>query len=437
MLDVNDVKTKLIAAIDKTRTIPQEELNQIFAKVRMHLDGGVLLLSSICTFPQKTFLHIASCVMNGEAANKAFYKRSANLALDTFITPSKDSARKIFLCDAMSMMSAMVRNDLPVQQRLLVRHNLTRNIFEDAIDDFLRLCGRYEYHAEAACTQVLDQQFLHAQELATVEARLGATRPYFFYGALRYLRRLRTVIRTMYARVLEAYTRIVLQAAKRTAGSIAQESDSFQHGSLGLLRAISLYDHCSYMRFSNFAPLWIKQSILYQIKDTANTVRVPLNIWQQSSQLEKSRVLLEAKFGALSHEELADRLGLTAKSVSSIYTAIKAAHPESIDAPTSASRGGGNARSRHDTRIPNAADSSPHALSDVFDTRVDDIRDILDAGARTALPLQDLAYREQVVMCLNYGLMDQLPQKPDTSEDQRVLDVLIEKYRQRSLRPEM
>lgn len=433
MLESNDVKSKLIAAIDKTRTIPQEDLNQIFAKVRMHLDSGVLLLSSVCTFPQKTFLHIASCVMNGDAANKAFYKRSANLALDTFITPSKDSARQIFLCDAMSMMSAMSRDDQPAQQRLLVRHNLTRNIFEDCIDEFLRVCGGYERHAEAACTPVLDQQFLHTRELAVMESRLGATRPYFFYGAIRYLRRLRDSIRTMYSKVLEAYTRIVLQQAKRTAGSVAQESDSFQHGALGLLRAISLYDHCSYMRFSNFAPLWIKQSILYNLKDGANTVRVPLNIWQQSSQLEKSRVLLEAKHGSLSHEELADRLGLTTKSVSSIYTAIKAAHPESIDAPTSASRGGGNARSRHDTHFASSAESN-HALSDVFDTRVDDIRDLMDAGARTALPLQDLGYREQLVMCLNYGLLDQLPQKLETSEDQRVLDLLVEKYRQRSFR---
>ncbi len=433
MPETNDVKSKLIAAIDKTRTIPQEDLNQIFAKVRMHLDSGVLLLSSICTFPQKTYLRIASVVMNGDAANKAFYKRSANLALDTFITPSKDAARQIFLCDAMSMMSALARGDQSAQQRLLVRHNLTRNIFEDCIDDFLRICSRYESHAEAACTTVTDQQFLHTQELAIMESRLGATRPYFFYGAIRYLRRLRSAIRVMYSKILEAYTRIVLQQAKRTAGSVAQESDSFQNGAIGLLRAISSYDHCSYMRFSNFAPLWIKQRILYDIKDGANTVRVPLNIWQQSSQLEKNRVILEAKHGTLSHEELADRLGLTAKSVSSIYTAVKAAHPESIDAPTSASRGG-NAKSRHDTHFASAADSS-HALSNVFDTRVDDIRDLMDAGARTALPLQDLGYREQLVMCLTYGLIDQMPQKLDTSEDQRTLDVLVEKYRQRSFRP--
>lgn len=436
MHDSNDVKTKLIAAIDKTRTIPQEELNQIFAKVRMQLDAGVLLLSSISTLPQRTFLDLASSVLNGEAANKAFYKRSANLALSTFITPSKDSARQIFLCDTMTMLAAMARGDLPAQQRLLVRHNLTRNIFEDCIDDFLKLCDRYEAHAEAACTPVMEQQWQHTREMAVMEARAGAIRPYFFYGAIRYLRRTRSAIRIQYARVLEAYTRIVLQQAKRTAGSVAQESDSFQHGALGLLRAISLYDHCSYMRFSNFAPLWIKQSVLYNIKDGANTVRVPLNIWQQSSQLEKSRVLLEAKYGAMSHEELADRLGLTTKSVSSIYTAIRAAHPESIDAPTSASRSGGNSRSRHDTRIPSATDSS-HALSDVFDTRVDDLHDLMDAGARTALPLQDLGYREHLVMCLSYGLLDQLPQKLGTSEDQRALDIVVEKYRQRSFRPTM
>lgn len=194
-----------------------------------------------------------------------------------------------------------------------------------------------------------------------------------------------------------------------------------------MLRATSLYDHCGYTRFSNFAASWINQHILFSIKDEANNVRVPLNIWQQHSHLEKERIPLEAKFGPLSYEELASKLGLTVRQVSDVYTAIRAAHPESIDAPTAASR---NSKRNVSRSVPVANDAQPAIFDELLDTRIDDMQSLYETGAKATGPLSSLPYREAFVLCLSYGLLDELPEKPDFSEEQRAHDVLVEKYRQ-------
>lgn len=425
---MNDVKTKLIQAIDNTKTLSQEDLNQVFAKIRMLLDHGVLMLSSISPYLQNNFVDVAIRVLNGRDANKAFYKRTAALADIPFEKSRKQDFRDAFVSDAMDMMAAMLRNDLPAQQQILVESNLTRSIFEIAIDSVLDESGNYFEAVHAAVMSTGGQRFMYDQTIVRLEEQLGCTKGHLLYGVLRYLKRIREAQRQMYALVLEAYTRIVLLNAKRSAGSIAQESDSFQQGAIGLLRATSLYDHCGYTRFSNFAASWINQHILYSIKDEANTVRVPLNIWQQHSHLEKERVPLEAKFGPLSYEELADKLGLTVRQVSDVYTAIRAAHPESIDAPTAASR---NSKRSVGSRAIPSLDSQPAIFDELLDTRVDDIQSLHEIGARAVGPLASLPYREAFVLCLSYGLLEELPEKPDFTDADRAQEVLVERYRQR------
>ena len=426
---MNDVKTKLIQAIDNTKTLSQEDLNQTFAKARILIDDGVLLLSSISQYPQNHFVQVATFVLNGRDANKAFYKRTASMSHERFSSPTKASARNRFLCDAMDMMAALVRDDLPAQQRILLHHNLTRNVFESCIDDLLADSAAYLDATHALVSAPRDQKFAYEQVVARIESKYACTKPHFLYGTIRHLRRLRAAIRVLYGRVLEAYTRIVLLNAKKTAGSIAQESDSFQFGSIGLMRAISLYDHCGNMRFANFATAWIRQSILYQLKDGANTIRVPLNVWQQFSRIERHRAQLEAIHGPLSYEDLADKLGMTVRSLSDIYTSIRAAHPESIDVRSSGRQSKGKDAGR--PRIPSDVDSQPAVFNELLDTRVDDLQDLLDVGVRAVSPLDDLNYREKLVICLSYGLLDQLPPKTDTSEEWAAFEILVEKYRQR------
>jgi len=71
---------------------------------------------------------------------------------------------------------------------------------------------------------------------------------------------------------------LVVSVARRYRGSGLTLSDLIQEGNLGLIKAVSRFDHTRGFRFSTYATWWIRQSIERGIMNQSRTIRLPVHV---------------------------------------------------------------------------------------------------------------------------------------------------------------
>lgn len=89
-------------------------------------------------------------------------------------------------------------------------------------------------------------------------------------------------------KLVSSNLRFVVQMAKRYAGSNLSLMDLVSEGNIGLLRAVETFDPDKGFHFISYAVHWIKQSIIKAISEKSKLVRIPLNLNNSLSHIEKS-----------------------------------------------------------------------------------------------------------------------------------------------------
>jgi len=412
---VDSVRQILIRQINRTALLTQEDLNQTFAKARLLIDHCLELLVAVSYHAQYYYVDQAMEILTGIDRNRAIYKKTAPFE-GSIVDYTREGNNTTFLCSSMDMMSAIIRNDIISQQEIILHNNISRAVFYHCLEDWLAWTQDYDKLAEASVEYhfagELEQHSELELELLYREQAVEAYKPGQIYGVYRFVAKRMEAIDYLYSKVLEAYSRIVLQTASASAGSEAQANDSFQNGSFGLLRATHSYDHCSYVRFSNFARWWIRQAVLYHLKDEANCVRIPISTWQHYNDLQRLRYQFESQYGSQSDEDFAKQAGLKPEYITKVYAAIRLVEMRSLDKPLSNEEG-----SQTFTRANKIADE-----------QFEEQGVQAEAQSHTAKFVEHLTTNERLVVCLFYGLFDQLPEKTSPIRD---FDVFAEKLRQR------
>lgn len=89
-------------------------------------------------------------------------------------------------------------------------------------------------------------------------------------------------------RLVRTNLRFVVSVAKKYQHRGLSLGDLINEGNLGLIRAATRFDDTKGFKFISFAVWWIRQSIMLAIAEQTRTIRLPLNIINSISQLNKT-----------------------------------------------------------------------------------------------------------------------------------------------------
>jgi RNA polymerase primary sigma factor len=194
-------------------------------------------------------------------------------------------------------------------------------------------------------------------------------------------------------RLVSSNLRFVVQMAKRYAGSNLSLMDLVSEGNIGLLRAVETFDPDKGFHFISYAVHWIKQSIIKAISEKSKLVRIPLNLNNSLSHIEKS--LRERHHGELTDlavEDVSKEMKMEKRELLNLIEVTRP--PSSLDKIFDDESGG---RPLRDV-VEDVTQPSPPAVAE-FNALQGHIREVL-----TTLPTT-----EAEILVLRFGLDGNAP----------------------------
>lgn len=125
------------------------------------------------------------------------------------------------------------------------------------------------------------------------------------------------------SRFASANLKLVISLSKNFINRGLPYSDLIQEGNIGLLKAISKFDHTRGYKFSTYASWWIIQSINRSILEQTRLIRVPIRVQEQYTKLNKQKYnLIRTEGSTPTNEQISRVSGINPKKIKKIFKAL-------------------------------------------------------------------------------------------------------------------
>jgi RNA polymerase primary sigma factor len=129
--------------------------------------------------------------------------------------------------------------------------------------------------------------------------------------------------------MIESNLRLVHALARTFRGSGVPYTDLVQEGTVGLVRAVELFDHRRGLKFSTYATWWIRRS-MHDAIAASKVIRIPAKANQQLAAVRRAEAQIGRR-GPASDDGIAELTHLSTKTVRSLRTTAQVV--ASLDEP--------------------------------------------------------------------------------------------------------
>jgi RNA polymerase primary sigma factor len=188
------------------------------------------------------------------------------------------------------------------------------------------------------------------------------------------------------AAMIAANLRLVVHWARRYQDRGVDFADLVQEGTFGLMRAVDKFDWQRGFRFSTYATWWIRQALQRAVQQHGNTIRVPMEVAEQSQRADRLTWELAAEMRRdPTPEEVAEATGVTPAGLESLRDVARVV--ASLDQP---------AASDSATALGDLVAEDSHRFEEEVERRI-----VLD---RVLEAVDDLEPLERDVVRIRFGL---------------------------------
>jgi len=395
----------------------KEPLQEVFLKIEGLVFTGIEYLLHSTTFVEDNLCYLLSEIASGVIKSRKVYKgkrvrRRVSLGEEDAVEMGSENRRILGAGFDLFKLSRMDRESAaPLIKRIIRTLRISTSLYENILIAFSKEAKEYRGISDRLAELTLELRHgLHVEgsedhlsvqreishlldELSLIELNTGCVEPNLLYGTSFIVEHIVHRIRVLQERILKAYSRLILKPVRDKSQSEMEAFDLFQSGSLGLSRAISLYDVRSGTSFPTFANWWIRQRIFGSTKHSSPLIKLPGSVWETYQKIKATERKLEAdatRNGVYSMEDVAIYLGTSLKSVEQVIRKIQSTKIVPLDSLASSDDG----------------ESEGYSEKALLDGSIDDEL-VLQAHRDLVEKILDhVALEHRNLVCLRYGVID-------------------------------
>lgn len=301
--------------IFKIKILKEKELDIKFKELDSYLYSCLALVHEHTRFVEHELLQFYIELASGKARFRNYYTKQnpSRLNMSDRMSGGYTPDDKKFLLKNYPLLHSFYTPLDPLS------FHFNRFVLHSVLDKFLILTKDYCSLSE----DIARGNYSLVKEKAFIEEAVKVRSPYL-YGVLFQIHAIYDKFIKKRNEIIEPYLRYVFSLAKKhNSYSDEQMDENFQAGSLGLMRAVLLYNFSS--TFGNYAKFWIRQSIMDNVYKSF-LINIPQCSWTYFNKLEK----LRDKTKTL--EELSEKSGMNIRYIKDIYTRVLTSQVLTMDA---------------------------------------------------------------------------------------------------------
>jgi len=328
--------------IFKIPLLPQDKIAERFTQLDQVLRPHCLDLIQAFPLVRAHYAEIVARIVSGNTQGKNFFDkedREDGIRGD----PPKVGLLKVseqrLLREAFCLFR--LQDDPESFSDVIEQSGFLRGVHEEAIEIFLLIGLPYRdlYRSRQQALQASSIRLVQIdRQLELMQEQFGIVNP---EAILLWIDRTELVWRkynTFRDELISPYFRMVYTIAKKYSTSDSQTLDNFQNGFFGLVRAVQCYTPSRFAAFSVVASSWVKQQILFHLKNEVNFIKLPIASWNLFQKLEKVKSQIEndpkTQTTEASFEQIAHLSKIPLDKVRKAYDNAKLIKVFSLNAPT-------------------------------------------------------------------------------------------------------